>query len=154
MLRVKVTFLSPEVCSLASCLPTVTVKVLQEAKWGLLCSQRSPKKATLVCLSPNSVKQELILNLIPLTQLELGIGEKGGNPFTLLSPQITQCPLSSRTSMASCVDLSLLATLGCTGIRRKLYSSPATPLQGSLHPKVILIQLGPLPFRSTQKLTR
>lgn len=86
----------------------------------LFCSQRSPKKAALVCLSPNSVKQELILNLISLTQLELGIGEKGGNPSILLSPQITQCTLSSRTSMAACVDLSLLATMGCAGRRRKL----------------------------------
>lgn len=134
--------------------PPNSVQVLEEDRCGLFCSQRSPKKATLLCLSPNSVKQELILNLMSLTQLELGTGEKGGNPSTPLSPQITQCPLSSRTSMAACVDLSLLATMGCTGIRRELYSSPATPLQSSLHQKVILIQLGPLPFRSTWQLTR
>lgn len=41
--------------------------------------------------------------------------KEGGNSFTMLSSKIRQHLLSSETSMAACVGLPLLTTMGCRG---------------------------------------
>lgn len=134
---VKVTLICPLLWSLAPGLPAVTIKVLQKDRWEtLLFSEITKKGYFSLSFSQLCQARSSCLNLISLTQFELGVNKKGGNSFTMLSPQIRQCPLAVEPASLPvwiCLYLQPWVAQGSVstrnyGIKGKLYSFPATPL--------------------------
>lgn len=124
MLRLKVTFICPTYIVQLALSHQSTTNIVQEDGWRTLKFSRSikkkKKKATSVYFSPNSVKQEVHP---PIKFLWCSLRLESARRWQLFHyalSQMRQWPLSSRTSMAASAhaDLSLLATVGCTGIIR------------------------------------